>query len=103
VVVEEPELRDLRRVVVERRLASKMFSRYCRQLEYEAVRGGEEGERTLHAGGGQLVHGVCEERVPVPVAEVDRQVDPVRGQLCAQRDDERPVLLVERADSANRR
>jgi len=24
----------------------------------------------------------------------------VRGQLCAQRDDERPVLLVERADSA---
>ena len=43
---------------------------------------------------------VGEVGVPVAVAEVDRQVEPLLGQVLLQRGDERPVLVVDRAASA---
>ena len=38
--------------------------------------------------------------MPVAVAEVDRQVDAVGGELVLQGGDERPVLLIDGADAA---
>ncbi len=43
---------------------------------------------------------VGEVGVPVAVAEVDRQPDPVRGELGLERRDQIAVLLVDRADAA---
>ena len=41
--------------------------------------------------------------MPVAVAEVDRQVNAVVGQLSFERGDQRPVLGVDRADAAEMR
>ena len=64
------------------------------------VRGGEERERPLDAVRGHLAERIREERVPVAVAEVDRQIDPVLVELDPKRGDQRAVLGVDRADAA---
>ena len=62
-----------------------MFSRYWRQLEYELK---------------PVVKKVAQERVPVAVAEVDREVDAVRVELRAERRDQCSILRVDRAHAA---
>ena len=54
----------------------------------------------LHAVGRHLAQRVGQQRMPVAIAPVDRQLRAVRGQLALERRDQLPVLLVDRADAA---
>ena len=58
---------------------------------------GEERQSALDAGVCHFPQCVCQERIPVAVAEVDRQIDGVRVEFSAQRSDERAILGVDGA------
>ena len=55
-----------------------------------AVGGRDEEEDVAHAVSTHGRDGVLQKRVPVAVAEVDRQVDAVLGQLAFERGDQAP-------------
>jgi hypothetical protein len=65
-----------------------------------AVRRCEKRECVPHAVVAHRGHRIGDERAPVAVAEVDRQVDAVRAQLRLERVDQRAVLVVDGADTA---
>ena len=64
-----------------------------------AVRGGDERERPRDAVPHHRAERVGQERVPVPVAPVERQAQAVGAELLAKGVQERPVLGVDRADA----
>ena len=72
--------------------ALKRSSRYWRQPEYELNAEVKNASARRDAVVAHLPQRVGEERVPVAVAEVDRQVDAVRAQLGLERRDQLAVL-----------
>ena len=99
VVEEHAQARHLGRVVPDRLLRAEEILSILPAARVRAVRGREDGERPPHAVVAHLPHRVGEERMPVAVAEVYRQVDPTGVQLGLERRDQRAVLLVERTDA----
>jgi hypothetical protein len=99
VVEEAPQRLDHRRAG---KLGAGLFDvpEVLTTARVRAVRRGDEAERALHAVSLHLGNGVAEERRPVAVAKVDRQVDAVALQLLVDSRDERTVLIVDRAFSA---
>ena len=102
-VEEHPRLHDLRRLRPDRLLGVEDVLPVLAAPGVRGVGGREERERTLDAVVGHLPERVGEERVPVAVAEVDRQVDAVGVELRSESRDQRPVLGVDRADAAEER
>ncbi len=98
VVVERAQLEDLRCVRPDGGLRVVEVLAVLPAARVRAERRGEERERAPDARVAQLADRVPEERVPVAVAEEDRQVDPVCRELGLERGDQLAVLGVERAD-----
>src|SRR5262249_54371656 len=65
-----------------------------------AVRGGEEGERSANALGAHVAQRVGKERMPVAVAEIDRQFRALFAEEVLQGGLQGAVLGVEGADAA---
>ena len=99
-VEEHPRLHHLRRPGADRLLGVEDVLPVLAAPRIRRVGGREERERALDSVTGHLAERVGQERVPVAVAEVDRQVDAVRVELDSQGCDQRPVLGVDRADAA---
>ena len=64
------------------------------------VRRGHERDRVAHAVRGHLGDGVGQVGMPVPVAPVQRQVQPAGGEVLPDGREQVPALLVDRADPA---
>ncbi len=65
-----------------------------------AEHAGEKGERTFSTVVTHLSQRVGKQRVPIAVPPIDRQIDPVCGELVFQRRQQLPVLFVDRTDTA---
>ena len=91
-VVEDAQLVDDGRARADLRPRARDVLEVLAAARVGAVRRGDEGERAPDAVPGHRAERVGEERMPVPVAPVERQARAVRGQLGAQRLEERPVL-----------
>ena len=100
-VEEHAQLVDLRRLSAqppaERR---SMSSRYCRQPEYELNGARDECQSAPDAVGGHLAKRVGQQRVPIAVAPVDRQLRSMIGQFPRQGRHQRTILLVDRTHAA---
>ena len=60
---------------------------------------GKDGKDSLHSVGGHLSHGVGQQRMPVAVAPIDRQVDPGAIEFRSEGGDEVSHLSVDRTDT----
>ena len=100
VVVERPQLVDLRRALADLGAGPCHVLEVLPAARVGAVRRGEERERVGDAVVGHLPQRVGEQRVPVAVSPVDRQRHAVAIQLLAQRRHERAALGADRAHAA---
>ena len=99
-VVEQAQLQHLRSVGADLLLRVEDVLAVLPAAGVRAERRREERERLADAVVAHLPQGVGEQRVPVAVAEVDRQLDRVLGELPLDRRDQLAVLGVDRADAA---
>ena len=99
-IEEHAELVDLRRRRADLLLGAGDVFAILPAAGIRTERAGDERQRPLHAVGRHLPQRIGQQRMPVAIAPVDRQLRPVLGQFPLQRGDQLPILIVDRALAA---
>src|SRR5262245_18900147 len=94
-----PQLIDHRSTIADGLLRRGNVLAILAAARIAAERGGEKSNRPLHAFGLHLPQRVGQERMPVAVAPVERQLDAGCGELELKSRQERAVLGVDGADA----
>ena len=95
-VVEDAQLADLRRCGADRGLGANDVVEILAATRVRAVGGRDERQRTADAVTSHREQSIGQQRMPVPIAPIDRQVEPVGGELGFQGGDECAVVVVDR-------
>ena len=95
-VVEDAQLVDLRRFGADLGPGANDVVEILAATRVGAVGGRDESQRAADAVTNHRAQGIGQQRMPVPIAPIDRQVDPVGGELGLQGGNERAVVVVDR-------
>ena len=101
-VVEQPELVDLRRGGADLLPGVLDVLKILPAARIRAERRGDKRQGPLDAVFGHLADGVGQQRMPVAIAPVDRQLRPVGVQFGDQRGQQGTVLAVDRANAVEK-